>query len=141
MCHLVATRNIAKLYQVETKRVNEAVKNNLLKFPERFAFRIEEEEYNSLKSKISTSKGGSRKGHTAFTEQGVYMLATILKSEVATEISIAIMDIFVKMRHYINYNKRLLSNRFLLLEEKIDRVEVENEYKLNIKVGIETNIH
>lgn len=59
--------DIAKLYQVETRRINEAVKNNLLKFPERFSFRITEEEYNSLKSKISTSKGGSRKGHTVFT--------------------------------------------------------------------------
>lgn len=111
---------IAELYQVETKRVNEAVKNNPDKFPNRFTFRITEEEYNSLKSKFSTSKGGSRKGHSVFTEQGVYMLATILKSKVATEVSIAIMDTFVKMRHYINYNKSFLPNRFLLLEEKVD---------------------
>lgn len=89
--------DIAKLYQVETKRVNEAVKNNPDKFPKRFYFRITEEEYNSLKSKNSTSKGGSRKGHTVFIEQGLYMLATILKSKVATEVSIAIMDTFVKI--------------------------------------------
>jgi len=73
-----------------------------------------------LKSKNSTSKGGSRKGHTAFTEQGLYMLATILKSKVATEVSIAIMDTFVKMRHYINYNKSFLPYKFLLLEKKAD---------------------
>lgn len=112
--------DIAKLYQVETKRINEAVKNNLNKFPERFYFRITEKEYNSLKSNFSTSKGGSRKGHTVFTEQGLYMLATILKSKVATEVSIAIMDTFVKMRHYINYNKFLLPHRFMLLEDKVD---------------------
>ena len=58
-----------------------------------------------MKSKISTSKGGSRKGHIVFTEQGLYMLATILKSKVATEVSTSIMDTFVKMRHYINHNK------------------------------------
>ena len=112
--------DLAKIYQVETKRINEAVKNNPEKFPSRYLFRLSENEYNSLKSKISTSKGGSRKGHTAFTEQGVYMLATILKSKVATEVSIRIMDTFVKMRHYINLNNNLLPNRVLLLEEKVD---------------------
>lgn len=94
--------DLAKLYQVETKRINEAEKNNPEKFPERYYFRISEYEYLSLKSKISTSRGGSRKGHTAFTEQGIYMLATILKSKVATKVSIAIMDTFVKMQQYIN---------------------------------------
>ena len=119
-CHLVATRDLAKIYQVETKRINEAVKNNPEKFPSRYLFRLSENEYHFLKSKISTSKGGSRKGHTAFTEQGVYMLATILKSKVATEVSIRIMDTFVKMRHYINLNNYLLPNKVLLLEEKVD---------------------
>ena len=112
--------DLAKLYNVETKRINEAVKNNPEKFPDRYLFRITDKEYNSLKSKISTSKGGSRKGHTAFVEQGVYMLATILKSKTATEVSIRIMDTFVKMRHYINYNKNILPRRFLLLEDKVD---------------------
>ena len=112
--------DLAKLYNVETKRINEAVKNNPEKFPDRYLFRITDKEYNSLKSKISTSKGGSRKGHTAFVEQGIYMLATILKSDVATEISIRIMDTFVKMRHYIKYNEQLLPRKYLLLEEKVD---------------------
>ena len=71
-------------------------------------------EYNSLKSKISTSKGGSRKGHIAFTEQGIYMLATILKSKEAVDVSIRIMDTFVKMRHFINYNSDLLPRKFLV---------------------------
>ena len=119
--------DLAEVYQVETKRINEAVKNNPEKFPERYLFRASEKEYLSLKSKFSTSKGGSRKGHTFFTEQGVYMLATILRSKVATEVSIAIMDAFVKMRHYINYNKDLLPNRILLLEKKTD----ENTAKIN----------
>ena len=74
--------DLAKLYNVETKRINEAVKNNPNKFPERFCFRITESDFISLKSKISTSKGGSRKGHNVFTEQGIAMLSTILKSKV-----------------------------------------------------------
>ena len=119
--------DLAELYQVETKRINEAVKNNPDKFPERFYFRISESEYGDLKSKNSTSKGGSRKGHTAFTEQGVYMLATILKSKVATNVSIAIMDAFVKMRHYINYTNVMLPHRVLLLEDKVD----DNTKKIN----------
>lgn len=62
----------------------------------------------------------SRSNPRIFTEQGVYMLATILKSKTATEVSIRIMDTFVKMRHYINYNKNILPRRFLLLEDKVD---------------------
>ena len=102
MCHLVAAIDIAKLYQVETKRINEAVKNNPDKFPERFSFVITDSEKNNLWSKISTAniKNMSRINPRVFTEQGLYMLATILKSKVATNVSIAIMDIFVKMIHY-----------------------------------------
>ena len=113
--------DLAKLYHVETKRINEAVKRNMEKFPPRFCFKISEREYNILKSKIATSKGGSRKGHLVFAEQGVYMLGTILKSKVAIDVSIRIMDAFVKMRHYINYNNILLPNKILLLEDKVDK--------------------
>ena len=60
--------DLRKLYNGEEKRINEAVKNNPEKFPDRYLFRITDKEYNSLKSKFSTSKGGSRKGHTAFVE-------------------------------------------------------------------------
>ena len=125
--------DLAYLYDVETKRINEAVNRNKEKFPERFCFRISDDEYYSLKSQIATSKGGSRKGHSVFTEQGVAMLATILKSKVATEISIKIMDAFVAMRHYIGNNEYRLSNmetkliehdlEIKLLEETFDKFE------------------
>lgn len=62
----------------------------------------------------------SRPNPRVFTEQGVYRLATILKSKIATEVSIRIMDTFVKMRHYIKYNEQLLPRKYLLLEEKVD---------------------
>ena len=125
--------DLAKLYNVETKRINEAVKNNPDKFPERFYFRINENEFFSLKSKISTSKGGSRKGHNVFTEQGIAMLSTILKSKVAVETSIRIMDAFVKMRKYISANlieqdnmKNMLikhDNEIKLLQESFSKLE------------------
>jgi hypothetical protein len=102
--------DLGELYQVETKRINEAIKNNPKKFPDRYVFRISENEYMSLKSIVSTSKGGSRKGHTALTEQGISMLATILKSDVAIEVSIRIMDAFVAMRHFIIENKDIYAS-------------------------------
>ena len=116
--------DLAYLYDVETKRINEAVNRNKEKFPERFCFRISDDEYYSLKSQIATSKGGSRKGHSVFTEQGVAMLATILKTPIATEISIKIMDAFVAMRHYIGNNEYRLSK----METKL--IEHDLEIKL-----------
>lgn len=114
--------DLAKLYNVETKRINEAVKNNPNKFPIRFSFVLKDNEKHNLWSKFSTANisNMSRSNPRVFTEQGIYMLATIIKSKVVTEVSIRIMDTFVKMRHYINYNKSFLPHRFLLLEEKVD---------------------
>ena len=117
--------DLAKLYSIETKRINEAVKNNPDKFPDRFSWLLSIEETTKIsRSKISTLniKQGSniKYGARVFTEQGIYMLATIIKSKVATEVSIRIMDTFVRMRHYINYNKNILPRRFLLLEDKVD---------------------
>lgn len=117
--------DIAKLYHVETKRVNEAVKNNPDKFPERFSWVLTNEETKELRSNFSTLeiKGQgkySKYAQRVFTEQGLYMLATILKSKIATEVSIAIMDTFVKMRHYLNYNKLFLPHKFMLLDKKVD---------------------
>ena len=116
--------DLAKLYETETKRINESVKRNIERFPERFCFRITEEEHNSLKSQIATSKGGSRKGHTVFTEQGVAMLSTVLKTKVAIEVSLKIMDAFVTMRKYISNN---------LFEQKyINNMLLEHEYKIKL---------
>lgn len=116
--------DLAKLYNCKngTKEINQAVKNNPEKFPSRYSFILSNQEKENLRSKFLTTNIGnmSRSNPRVFTEQGVYMLATILKSKTATEVSIRIMDTFVKMRHYINYNKNILPRRFLLLEEKVD---------------------
>ena len=125
--------DLAKLYHVETKRVNEAVNRNKEKFPNRISWILEEVEIQNLRSQIATSSPtnnyrGRRYAPRAFTEQGVYMLATTLKSKEAIQTSIRIMDTFVKMRHYINYNKNVLPRRFLFLEDKVD----ENTRRIDI---------
>lgn len=114
--------DLARLYGVETKRINEAVKNNPIKFPERFSWKLSNLEYLNLKSKISTSSlndyGGRRYNPRVFTEQGVAMLSTILKSKIAVEVSIKIMDAFVEMRTFINENKNIF-NRLTIAEYKL----------------------
>ena len=129
--------DLATLYGCKngTKEINQAVKNNIEKFPERYCFRITEKEYSSLKSKVLTSRGGSRKGHTVFTEQGVYMLATILKGKLATSITIAIMDAFVVMKNIINtslieqkyFNELTIKNTedIKLLQESFDKLNTK----------------
>lgn len=114
--------DLAKLYNAETKRVNEAVNRNKEKFPSRISWITNDKEVDVLWSQNATANisSKSRTNPRVFTEQGVYMLATILKSKEAIQTSIRIMDTFVKMRHYINYNKNILPRRFLLLEEKVD---------------------
>ena len=106
---VILDSDLARLYHVETKRINEAVRNNPEKFPERFSWILTNDEEKNLRSKISTSSltsnyGGRRYNTRVFTEQGVAMLSTILKSKIATLVSIRIMDAFVAMRHYISDN-------------------------------------
>lgn len=125
--------DLAKLYKVQTKRINEAVKNNAYKFPERFSWIIAKDEIDIIsRSKFSTLndeklKRGKNMKYLprVFTEQGVAMLATILKSRVAAEISIKIMDAFVLMRHLIADNKDLykslnnINNKLIEHDEKL----------------------
>ena len=117
--------DLAKLYNVETKRINEAVRNNPLKFPERFSFIITDDEKNDLWSKISTANisSMSRVNPRVFTEQGIYMLATILKSRIATNVTIGIMDTFVLMRKYIYSDLTKNNNVLINHENRLLRLE------------------
>ena len=134
--------DLAKLYGVETKRINEAVKNNIEKFPERYCFQLNDKESNNLRSKISTSKinshGGRRYNQRVFTEQGVYMLATIIKSRVASEITIAIMDAFVIMKNIINTSliEQKYINSLVLEHDNEIRLLQESFNKLSTKEKI-----
>ena len=132
--------DLAKLYQCKngTKEINQAVKNNPDKFPERYSFQLSDNEYNNLRSNFLTSSlesgyGGRRYNPRVFTEQGIAMLSTILKSKVAVETSIRIMDTFVKMRKIISsslieqkYINELVikdNERINLLEESFSKLE------------------
>jgi len=91
--------DVAEIYGVETKRINEAVKNNPDKFPDGYVIELNKKEWEALKSKFSTSiKGGKVKLPSAFPEKGLYMLATILKSPRAVRATLAIIETFTKIR-------------------------------------------
>lgn len=118
--------DLAALYQVETKVLNQAVKRNIERFPERFCFKLNQDEFDHLRSQSVTSngQGGRRYIPYAFTEQGIAMLSSVLKSDIAIQISIRIMDTFVEMRK-LGVNNSLLTHR-------MDKVEVQQlEYQKN----------
>jgi hypothetical protein len=99
--NVILDSDVAELYGIETKRVNEAVSNNPDKFPNGYIIALDADEWGNLKSKISTSSsrwGGKNKLPNVFTEKGLYMLATILKSPKATQTTIAIVETFTKIR-------------------------------------------
>lgn len=98
--------DLAELYQVPTKALKQAVRRNSERFPSDFMFEITESEYNALKTSlrsqiVTSNKGGVRYMPFAFTEQGVAMLSSVLRSETAIQVNIAIMRAFVAMRNYI----------------------------------------
>ena len=99
--NVIADADVADLYGVETKRVNEAVRNNPEKFPEDYMFVLTTDELSDLRSKISTTKisAKSRVAPKVFTENGLYMLATILKSKRAQDVTFAIIETFAKVRY------------------------------------------
>ncbi|PWA06913.1 ORF6N domain-containing protein [Flavobacterium psychrotolerans] len=98
-------KDLAELFDVETKRINEQIKRNSLKFPEHFMFQLNENEFQNLKSQFATSRwGGTRKLPYVFTEHGVLQLANVLKSERATQMSIKIIEVFVSLREFITNN-------------------------------------
>ena len=132
--------DLARLYNTETKRINEAVKNNPNKFPERFSFRMSDQETHDFLvenfDQKNETRGGRYKNPRVFTEQGIAMLSTILKTKAATEVSIRIMDTFVKMRKFINNNKNVLLNietKLIEHENKFDEVfsRLETKEKIN----------
>ncbi len=124
---VILDSDVAKIYGVETKRVNEAVQRNKDKFPQGYVLTLEKEEWDtlklqnvisldgedskSLKSHFATSKGGKVKLPKAFTEKGLYMLATILKSKQATEATLQIIETFAKVREFGKVAKTLATEK------------------------------
>lgn len=100
--------DLSALYGVETRRLNEQVKRNIERFPDDFMFQLRKEELDNLMSQNATSSwGGTRKLPYAFTEQGIAMLSTVLKSQTAVEVNIRIMRAFITMRRFIATNAQL----------------------------------
>ena len=133
--------DLAELYEVETRRLNEQVKRNISRFPEDFMFQLSETEYENLKSQFATSSwGGRRKPPNVFTEHGVLMLSSVLNSDKAIMVNIQIMRIFTKIREMLTDNlsikleieeiKKKLANQdknielvFTYLDELIEKHE------------------
>lgn len=115
--------DLAALYEVPTYRLNEAVKRNARRFPEDFMFRLTTEEAKPLTSQLAMSKqgrGGRRTLPYAFTEQGVAMLSSVLNSERAVQVNIAIMRAFVRLRHILATHKDL-AEKLQVMEKKYDK--------------------
>lgn len=153
---VILDADVATLYGVETKRINEAVRNNKDKFPENYMFELSNEESQVLRSKFSTLDAGGRGHHSkynykAFTEKGLYMLATILKSKQATAATFAIIETFAKVRalkrelvelHKETDKKRQTQrlNRFGemltdIVMPDVDTIETESSLELNFFIG------
>ena len=142
---VMLSSDVAKLYQVETKRINEVIKRNINRFPARFCFQLTEEEANGLSSRsqfATLNKNKNLRGYNikylpyVLTEQGIMMLSGLLKSDIAVKVNIQIIDAFVKMRRYfanaINNNEILINheNRILKLENVLDKFKEKEINKL-----------
>ncbi len=123
--------DVAKLYQVETKVLNQTIKRNINRFPEEFCFQLLYEELKdlNLRSQFVTTSwnnhGGTRYLPYVLTEQGIMMLSGLLRSDIAVKVNIQIIDAFVKLKKYVNLENRMLINhekRILKLEETIDKM-------------------
>ena len=145
--------DLAELYEVETKALNQAVKRNPNRFPERFMFRLEFSEWENIRSQIVTASDQSKRNvHVtpfAFTEHGVTMLSSVLRSKKAIEVNIAIVDAFIALKEYaLNYKElaiRLseLEGRFSGFAQAIDYLlqkdKMEVEQKKRKRIGYKTD--
>ena len=116
-------RDLAELYNVETKVLNQAVKRNNERFPENFMFQLDDKEFENWRSQFVTSnsdKMGLRRPPYAFTEQGVAMLSAVLKSDIAVTVSIRIMNAFVSMRHFLQNNAELFAELKSMRQHQVD---------------------
>ena len=126
--------DLALLYNVETKRLNESVKRNAKRFPESFCFQLSDDEYADLRSQIATSntentssKGGRRYLPYVFTEQGIAMLSAVLRSDEAIQVSINIMNAFVKMRRFMAENALMFDKLNSLELKQLEYQKESNE--------------
>ena len=140
---VILDSDLAKIYKCKngTKSINLAVKRHIERFPNDFYFQLTEEEYNKLRFQVETANNMNRNLPYAFTEQGVAMLSSVIRTEIAAQVNVSIMRAFVSMRHYINDNKDIyitlnnLSNKMAEYDEKLDLIfsKFENKEKLFLR--------
>ncbi len=126
-CKIMLDSDLAPLYQVKTKNLNKAVRRNRNRFPEDFMFQITPEEFELLRFQTGTSKkeqkhehrGGRRHLPLAFTEQGIAMLSSVLRSERAVLVNVEIMRTFVQLKRFLLTNKEL-AQKLAILEKRYD---------------------
>ena len=123
--------DLAKMYQVETKRLKESVRRNIRRFPEDFMFELSTEEWVILRTQFATSSWGCQRYNPyAFTEQGVAMLSSVLNSEIAIDINIAIVRAFVMIRQFaLTYQE--LNEKLIALEKKHNQKFTDIDQVLN----------
>jgi ORF6N domain len=124
-------KDLAVLFNVETKRLKETVKRNITRFPKDFMLQLSDKEWLNLRSQIATSSdkswGGIRYNPMAFTEQGVTMLSCVLNSEIAINVNLQIVRVFVKMREYAMSNKEILLQLAKMEKEtSVNSKDIEN---------------
>jgi hypothetical protein len=118
---VILDRDLALFYNVQTRALTQAVKRNIDRFPDDFMFQLSNEEFQILKSQIVTSSwGGTRKLPYVFTQEGIAMLSSVLRSKQAIYVNIQIMRVFVKIREFI-YTHKELAQKINQLERKYDR--------------------
>lgn len=139
---VMLSSDVAKLYHVETRRINEVIKRNINRFPSSFCFQLTNEEISnlSLRSQFATlNKNNNLRGQHykylpyVLTEQGIMMLSGLLKSDIAVKVNIEIIDAFVKMRKYFANNNEMLLNhekRLLVLESTLDKFKEKEMNKI-----------
>ncbi len=136
--------DLASLYGVKTKILNQAVKRNIKRFPKEFCFRLNKEEYKNLRSQFVTSEnyGGRRYSPYFFTEEGVAMLSGVLKSDTAVYMSIRIMTAFVEMRKIIHTNSQLLTRVDIVEQKQIEqKIETDKKFDEVFDALSNTDIH
>ena len=121
-CKVMLDFDLAELYEIENKRLKASVRRNISRFPEDFMFELNETEFTNLRTKFSSSSyGGLRYMPFAFTEQGVAMLSSVLKSDKAIDINISIMRTFVAIRQFaLNYSE--LQNKIMEIEGQFPEI-------------------
>ena len=119
--------NLAELYEVETKALNQAVKRNIMRFPSSFMFRLTQKEWDFVRSQIVTASGQRKRNISAapyaFTEHGVTMLASVLRSDKAIQMNIAIVEAFIALRTF--------ANNYKIIADKLE--ELERKYNMQFK--------